>query len=98
VPYNNYIRTLIISYISTLNIFNLSFQQQKNIFANILSITIPLLIVRVVLSEMLLAVSDTVSNEDCPKSAELGDVSPDVMEAELFSSNSPCWRSAELLS
>jgi hypothetical protein len=52
-----------------------------------------------VLSELLLAVSDTVSSEDCPKSAEIGDVSSDVMEAELFnSSTSPCWRSAELLS
>jgi CHASE1-domain containing sensor protein len=52
-----------------------------------------------VLSELLLAVSDTVSDEDCPKTAELGDVSPDVMEAELFnSSTSPYWRSAELLS
>jgi hypothetical protein len=51
------------------------------------------------LSELLLAVSDTVSNEDCPKTAELGDVSSDIMDAELFnSSTSPCWRSAELLS
>ncbi len=50
------------------------------------------------LSELLLAVSDTVSNEDCPKIAELADVSSDVMEAELFNSTSPCWRSAELLS
>jgi hypothetical protein len=49
-----------------------------------------------VLSELLLAVSDTVSSEDCPKIAELGDVSSDMLEAELFSSNSPCWRSAEL--
>jgi hypothetical protein len=51
-----------------------------------------------VLSELPLAVSNTESNEDCPKIAELGDVSPDVIEAELFSSSSPCWRSAELLS
>ncbi len=59
---------------------------------------LPLIIVRVVMSELLLAVSDTVSNEDCPKSAELGDDSSNVMEAELFNNNSPCWRSAELLS
>ncbi len=54
---------------------------------------------RGVLSELLLAVSDTVSSEDRPKIAELGDVSPDVLEAELFtSSTTPCRLSAELLS
>jgi hypothetical protein len=51
-----------------------------------------------VLSELLLAVSDTVSSEDWPKFAELDDVSFDIMDAELFNSTSPCWRSAELLS